>query len=254
MRLGLGLGLGGGSGVAPFNTLSTVFNGVDDYGNMDAVLTAIASDTKATWTCRVKMVDATPSGAEVFLSVGDTSGTNSYFILYAHTNGELRCSFADTGATRWQKNTNAAAFTNDTWVHIGVTVNSTTSTKTLYVAGVAVAQSYILNNGNEWVGDVPELDNGRIACYNANGGGNALFTNSNIDEVRIWNTDLSAAQFTTHYNGGKPLAPSAEPLQGNLITPYRMGDNDTFPTLTDNKNSNDGTLVNMTSAAFVNDV
>lgn len=75
--------------------------------------------------------------------------------------------------------------------------------------------------------------------------------NCNIDELAIWGSDQSA-NASTIYNSGSPFD-----LNGLSTIPthwWRMGDGDTFPTLTDNSGSLDATMVNMTVADIVNDV
>ena len=75
--------------------------------------------------------------------------------------------------------------------------------------------------------------------------GNGTFElNGNIDEVAIWNSELSASDVTSIYNGGVPndLA-SLSPLSW-----WRCGDSDTAPTLLDNGSaSNNGTITNFTT-------
>jgi len=68
------------------------------------------------------------------------------------------------------------------------------------------------------------------------------YFNGNMDEVAIWDSNQTS-NLSTIYNGGVPadlssLSPTAW---------YRMGEGDTYPTLTDNAGSNDGTMTNMTA-------
>jgi len=72
-----------------------------------------------------------------------------------------------------------------------------------------------------------------------------------IDELALWDSDQSS-NISDIYNNGTPKDLSL------LTTPptnwWRMGDGDTFPTLTDNIGNVDFTMNNMTSADIVNDV
>ena len=91
---------------------------------------------------------------------------------------------------------------------------------------------------------------------NANSGQYFL---GNLDEVSIYNAELSAADVTTLYNDGLPYTVEAD---SGLIGWWRMGDGTltgdpiaTFPTIPDDSsNSNDGEMTNMTSADFEADV
>jgi hypothetical protein len=72
-----------------------------------------------------------------------------------------------------------------------------------------------------------------------------------MDEIGIFNTELSSSDVTAIYNSGTPLSLSSY----NPISWWRMGDNDTFPTLTDNgSGGNNGTMTNMVSGDIVTDV
>jgi hypothetical protein len=75
----------------------------------------------------------------------------------------------------------------------------------------------------------------------ASSGGFHHGMNGNIDDFAIWNTD-ERANVATIYNNGVPNDISAL----NPISYYKMGDGDTYPTLTDSGSlGNDGTMTNM---------
>ena len=83
----------------------------------------------------------------------------------------------------------------------------------------------------------------------ANETGSAYIFEGNIDEVAVWD---SVQNNSLIYNSGKPNNLSS-------LSPtvwYRNGDGDTYPTLTDNGSASrsDGTMINMESGDFVNDV
>ena len=70
-----------------------------------------------------------------------------------------------------------------------------------------------------------------------------------IDELAFWNSELNQSQITTLYNSGSPSDLSSfSPSPAHW---YRMGDGDTFPTISDNIGSVDLTMNNMTAANFV---
>ena len=72
-----------------------------------------------------------------------------------------------------------------------------------------------------------------------------------LDEVAIWSSDQSA-NVSSIYNSGSPFDLS---LLG--VAPahwWRMGDGDTYPTLSDNISGTNFTMNSMTSAEIVNDV
>ena len=73
----------------------------------------------------------------------------------------------------------------------------------------------------------------------------------NIDEVAVFNSELSQSDVTTIYNSGVPNDISS---MSGLVSFWRMGDGSVYPTINDEIGSNDGTMTNMSSANFVSDV
>lgn len=105
-------------------------------------------------------------------------------------------------------------------------------------------------NSNNNFGNTTALtgQNLRVGRYN-----NSAYMRSNclIDELAIWGSDQSS-NVSSIYNSGTPFDLTT------LASPpdhwWRMGDGDTFPTISDNVGSLDLTMVNMTVADFVSDV
>ena len=66
----------------------------------------------------------------------------------------------------------------------------------------------------------------------------------NMDEVAVFNSELSASDVTSIYGSGVPTSlASLSPVSW-----WRCGDGDTSPTLTDNgSGGNDGTMTNFTT-------
>jgi len=82
-------------------------------------------------------------------------------------------------------------------------------------------------------------------------GGGQYMRNCNVDELAIWGSDESA-NASEIYNRGTPF--DLNTLTSAPDHWWRMGDGDTFPTLTDSNGGLDATMVNMTSADIVSDV
>ena len=78
------------------------------------------------------------------------------------------------------------------------------------------------------------------------------FFPGHIDEVAIFNTELSSSDVTAIYHSGTPTDLSGE---SDLVGYWRMGDPDgtsSYPTINDDSsNSNDGTMTNMASGDIV---
>ena len=74
---------------------------------------------------------------------------------------------------------------------------------------------------------------------------NQLYFAGNMDDVAIFNAELSGSDVTNIYNSGTPKDESS---RSNLVGYWKMGDGDTHPTLIDSSsNSNNGTMTNMSS-------
>jgi len=207
------------SGIAGFNNQSSVlFDGVDELVNIDLVRTALASTTVGTWTCWVKPVDATPAGNENFISFGDTDA-ETFMTLRIVAAGLLFASARIAGVNQWVLDTDAAAFSDNTWTHIALVQDGVSPS--LFVNGILVAQTLISGaDDGAWFNDIGGLDTGRIGNLNFNNEGEIQYFNGNIDEPRFWNIALSAAQILDDYNSGVPKTP----LATGLVSSFRMGD------------------------------
>ena len=99
--------------------------------------------------------------------------------------------------------------------------------------------------------------NQQLKFGQSRGGSHPL--DGNIDEIGWWDgSTLTAAEVTAIYNSGEPLCLQSDSgdyaSSGDLTSYWRMGDGDTFPTVTDQVGSNDGTMTNMGSEDIVSDV
>lgn len=81
------------------------------------------------------------------------------------------------------------------------------------------------------------------------------FWYGNLDEASVWGIELTSDQVAEIYNGGAtPGDLSALHFAGHIVSWWRLGDQDTFPTLRDVYGTNDGTMINMESGDIVADV
>ncbi len=225
----------GGGGTPPFsNTKSILLDGIDDYvdcGN-DSSLQITGELSLSAWV----KVSASASGASVII---------------AKDNLGLRCfDLFAIGSARTPRfliwNSNSAYGVNATtdikdnlWHHV-VGVFSPSNSLKIYVDGVL--------EGTNSRSIPSSIDNDSV---NVTIGG--ILSSStiffpylgNIDEVSVFDTELSQSDVTSIYNGGSPSSLSS---YANLVSWWRCGDNDTAPTLTDNGSaSNDGTMTNFTT-------
>lgn len=171
-----------------------IFDGIDDFVNIDTAVNDLSSTTIGTWAGWVKPVDATPTDAERIISFADKDANEVIHILFL-TTGQLRGQTNVGGATRWILQTDSAPFSDNTWTHVAIVQDGTEPV--LYVDGVAVAQTFTTSTDKTaWFSDAAGIDNGRIGDTNFNNNGEARHFNGSIDEVHIWNRALTADEIT----------------------------------------------------------
>ena len=141
------------------------------------------------------------------------------------------------------------AFPNDNgWHHVVGTASGTQAI--LYFDGVATAPVAVAGVGAQLV----PLTIGCSRQGIGTPGPPGYFVNTNMDEVSIWNAVLSPVDVLDLYNGKKPTNLFEHSKIANLVSWWRMGDADTFPTIKDVVNARDGTLTNGLAADIQNEV
>lgn len=227
------------------NEFSFLFDGVDEFFNIDAVRASLATTTVGTWLIWFKPVDATPVGTEVIISFGDTNA-DSHIEIRMLTSGALSAFHRSGGVSNWSIDTDNPVFFDNVYTHIAITVDGISDAK-IYINKVFVPQTKSgSGTGLEWFNDIPGLDNGRFACRNRNNAGNTNFCNCNQDEAIFVNRALTASQVASVFNLGVPKDESSI-LNG--VSYFRMGEkalwDGTNWTMLDQIGSNDSTSVNM---------
>lgn len=178
-----------------------LLNGSDDFININDVLTNdLSANTAGTWAAWIKPVDATPAAIDILISFNDTSA-DEFIHLRIKTTGELLAKAVKAGVNQWTLDTDAAAFSDDTWTHIALVQDGVSPV--LYINGVAVAQTFSTSTDKTaWFSDLSGLDNGRIGDRSVDGGGETNHFNGTIDDVRFYNVALSAANILSIYGPG----------------------------------------------------
>ncbi len=226
------------------NVYSTEYDGVDDYVDC-GTFAALNSATALTLSVWFKSSVYTTSGRLVNLekhveiyqsnaSYGNTQGRFYYKLMGNYGNG-----FKTLGGT---SASGVGNLCDGNWHHLCFVFDNSTTTSVVYEDGVAVitdaSTTGTLNSASDtfYIGADPS-------------GANAI--EGNIDEVAVFNSALTPSEIAAIYNSGNPQSlDSYSPLGW-----WRMGDGDTYPTLTDNgSGGNNGTMTNMVSGDIVTDV
>jgi hypothetical protein len=214
-----------------FNFKSLLFDGVDDYLSVGATFDATNG---VSFSCWVKY-DGVGAGLNWLCSNGNTSGVESQFNTRLISDGRwfnyFQGSARDTGIT---------GLNDGNWHNLIQTVNYSNGDVKFYKDG-AVSVT-VLTFGSDY------------STAKLGGIGGATSTplypfKGLVDEFAIFESVLTPAEIVT-----LSTAPTVDLTSLNPAAWYRMGDNDTFPTITDNGSGGfDGTMINMDAGDIVSD-
>lgn len=136
------------------------------------------------------------------------------------------------------------------WHHIVISVRDVSGTPTMefWVDGVSEGTNavYSINAGGvDWMVGATSSDNSSVA---------GDFSAQRVTNVTMWhNVSMNGTAVTELYNSGTPTDPTTHSLAAGLLSWWKFGDDDTYPTLTDSAGSYDGTMTNMDSGDIVTD-
>ena len=209
-----------------FNRKSILLDGTDDRIECSSLTAYDNSDFSVSiW------VKKTTSGLEYVISNSSASAKAGFDIVINSLNVNFQRRTTTKQAATGYIN---IGFTYNTWHNLIGTYNDTTGDLKLYLDGVLKNTSSASSDVNTASVDL------RIGCSTSN----SLFFQGGIDEVSLFNTELSQIDITSIYNSGTPTdLTSYSPLGW-----WRMGDGDTAPTITDNgSGGNNGTMTNFST-------
>ena len=223
----------------PFSTKSIALDGVDDYvncGDNDNLSFGNGTtDSPFSVSAWVKM-----DNIANFRAVGKYGASNIEYVLATGGDSKLifNCYDNSEGSRIGRRYFTPMNSYQGQWIHIVGTYNGNSSSSGLkiYLNGVRIDDTN--SNSGTYVAmenTIQPLYIGKVKTSYADG---------NIDEVSVFNSELSASDITSIYNSGEPNdISSLSPLSW-----WRCGDNDTSPTLTDNgSGGNNGTMTNFTT-------
>lgn len=230
-------------GSAFTNEKSLLFDGVDEYVSVSNVLALknVSAFSYSTW---VKLNDT--SGHQL---MGKENGDIFFFV--DPTTGYWRVRIADSGS---RQNDYNDTISTGTWIHCCVVYDGTQSTDAtklkLYIDGTSLTRT-------GGVSPIPTLTANTTSNFNigTNASGGSFFANAYVDESAIFDYALTSGQVTSIYNSGTPTDLDNTSGVTAPVHWWRMGDGDTFPTITDvgTTGGNNGTMTNMESGDIVSD-
>lgn len=220
------------SSVAVANTRSVEFSNKDYAESTSSALRTINSSNLWSYHLWFK-TSADSNNEQTLVAHGD-----EWRLYIRGSDAEIR--FKTDSNEEWRTQTDV--FTDNQWTHLLFVYRS--SGPVLYVDGVLVAW--------DQAGDFNSV--GTFATnesfYVGRRAGKKYLRDVRVDEVALFNDDQSG-NVAYLYNSGVPRDLSVAPNPPEHW--WRMGDGDTFPTITDNIGSSNLTLNNMTVVDIVTD-
>ena len=203
------------------NNYSISFDGVDDYITTNSIFSALDGLQKMTLSVWIK-----PTNLNFRHIITIASGTGN-------SNNLIRLATRDTGALWWNVGTSSynalettPALTLNQWNHIGLVFDSTQVTTTDRV------KIYVNNTLSPQTGNMPlnkTIGTATGGIFIGENAGSLSYLNSfagEIDELGIWNTDLSSTQVSEIYNATSTnLTKDLSTVAGGPVYWNRMGDN-----------------------------
>ena len=231
------------------NKYSIDFDGVDDNIEIQdsSVLRLNGSDNSFSFWAKL---DGLSNGDGKMICKATSASASSSAYQIRTNNADLKFQFYSGG---WRTVSANSFFTTTNWTHVVVTMKDSTKIVKMYKNGAAFTTSPISGN----IGySIPSSVNGELffGCR----GNLTNFFSGMLDEVAIYNAELSAAQVTAIYNSGNPTDLTDSSMPSNLVGWWRNGDpNGTaaYPTIVDQStNSNNGVMTNMASGDIMTNV
>lgn len=224
---------------APIIRYSMNFDGINQYIlNGDILDTEVISGNNQTYEFWYK-ADTIGFNLYPILKWLPNSNQRSFFIVRTDLNN-WSFIFTRTGRTgSLSRYTTSAVFTDTAgWHHIAfvLTLGEPLAADKMKVYHDGVEHTVIHTGGNE--GSVFSTG---MANLNIGGDSDGIrLWNGNLDEVRIWDFAMTAADVTSIYNGGVPRTPIIAEYPANEQFYLNFEQN----VLDQSQNSNDGTLIN----------
>ncbi len=227
-----------------FNQISTDFDGINDFVNLQDTQQFDNSDAFA-----ISMwVKPQNVSAQRTLFAKSTADSNVHGYNFMHnSSGQLSAQLRTTGGQLRSHTFTTLVLVPNIWQHVVFTYNGSQNINGLKayldtVVGSTPSSGAITNT---WLfGQDTTI---------GNRGGNAQHFSGRIDEVYVYEADITPTEITEEFHSGNPENPITHSSFISMVSQYRMGDNDTFPIITDNIGTADGTMTNMTAEDFVND-
>lgn len=222
------------------NIYSTNFDGANDYCEGGDIHSFDVTDPFS-----ISMYvnpDDLGANRNLFSKVGASPNLYGYMARHNITTGDIAVQMYSPGGDRFYTFADTC-LTAATWNHLVFTYDGSSN-----INGVRLYIDRVVNATNAPSGTLSgtwmEGQDFALGHMNLN-----YFYSSYMDEVAIWDKALSQTE-VDELNTNGPVDPKEHSAAMNLVSYYRMGDGDTYPTISDKVGSNDLTMRNMAADDF----
>jgi len=186
------------------------FNGTSDYVNVGNVARTQGSTYSVEFWAKKDTATSIPA---VYSENTPASWSTNLFIIYygdssGTYNGGIRVWYRDGAGTGGSIITYPVNVADGRWHHV-VFTQSSTSSRTLYLDGVVIGTDTVAKN-------TLSVTNAYIGAANNNGTMQQFF-NGSLDEMRVYNTALSASTIQQHFIEGSTNANTLRPSTNTVI-------------------------------------
>ncbi len=225
------------------NTLSTDFDGINEYVRMPNSLTNnIFSDRAYSVSAWVRTQS---SGAQaIFSTRRNDSSDRGIELRIDNYRPEF---FVQRGAGNRIYVTGNSSVYKQTWTHVAATYDGSLNASgvKLYINGKEIETTIVQDNLVST--DINHTQNSYIGVFGSNLNRFVGF----IDEVSFWDRRLSLGEVDEIYNNNIPTDLNDHSAYIDLRSWWRMGDGNIFPIIDDEKGINTGTMINMSVMNFI---
>ena len=232
-----------------FEKYSLNFDGANDYINMGNV-SALDFDYNDPFSISAWISFGGVSGAESLVSKQESSGDFRGYNFIIHRSGAnytLRLSLInDISPVQYIYVWGTTSMSQYTWYHVVVTYDgsNTAAGVKFYIDG----SSETTTIDTDSLGTNTTLNSADFNIGERNSGSGGLYYHGNISNVAVFNSELSAANIVSLFNGGKPGDLSS--FSPAPVSWWRLGENSYCPTggqwtVLDEISTNTGTSFNM---------
>lgn len=239
-------------GAPPFdNENSLLFDGTNDYCNIGNVAGLSFERTNSFSVSLWARMSATSEG----VLFAKQAGGNAAGYRIVSDGGRFKFHMAGTGGAgdRIEVQTPLSTYNDSMWRSVVFTYDGTSLASGVKCYVNASLITLTVNNDTL----TTSILNAISAMFGARNVGGTNNFDGFLDELAVWNTVLDQTDVNAIYNSGVVGDLNQHAKAANLISWWRCGDNDTFPTIEDRSNVGnnlDATMTNMVAGSIVGEV